>query len=803
MGAPNELGPESLRSNCDPDQFDFNTTADIADAPLIVGQPRATEALQFGVELRDNGYNIFALGPAGVGKRFLIGHFLSEEASKRATPPDFCYINNFTDPQKPRLLALPAGAAVGLKRDIDDLIDDIGTALPAAFETEEYQSRLHALTESIRSRPAALFEQLQEQAREKGLSMLQTPMGIAFAPARGGQVLTPEDFEKLSAPERERLQNDIEAMQEEVQKILRQAQRWERELHEKVRALNHEVASFAVAHLIEDVAARYREHPNVLAYLSDVQKDVTENAREFLQLHEEKASARAVPVFAEAVFSRRYRINVIVDRSGLKGAPVIYEDYPTYENLIGRIEHLAQMGTLVTDFNLIKAGALHRASGGYLIIDARKVLSMPFAWEALKRVLSSRQVRIEPMGQAFSMVSTVALEPEPAPLDAKVVLTGEREIYYLLCAYDPEFGQLFRISADFDDELERNTGNQRQYARLIAALIKSHELQPFDRTAVARVVEHSSRMASDGEKLSLNVGRISEVLCEAAHWSRRGGRDVVTGEDVQRAIDAQTFRSDRVRERIRTEILRNTIFIQTDGTQVGQVNGLSITQLGNFLFGRPVRITARVRPGKGEVVDIEREVELGGPLHSKGILILSGFLGAKYASDYPLALSASLVFEQSYSGVEGDSASSAELYALLSAIAQAPLRQWLAVTGSVNQHGQVQPIGGVNEKIEGFYDVCSHRGLNGQHGVLIPASNVKHLMLRHDVVDAVREGRFHVYPIETIDQGIEILTGLPAGDRDSTGAWPAGTIGRLVQERLLEMARKQVAFAKAERGEGV
>ncbi len=535
----------------------------------------------------------------------------------------------------------------------------------------------------------------------------------------------------------------------------------------------------------------------MLAYLTDVQKDVTEHATEFLQLHEEKQSVQAGTTLETSVFSRRYRINVIIDRSELQGAPVVYEDQPSYENLVGRIEHVAQMGTLVTDFNLIKAGALHRANGGYLVLDARKVLSMPFAWEGLKRALLSHQVRIESLGQALNLVSTVALEPEPAALDAKLVLIGESWVYYMLCHYDPEFGQLFKVSADFDNELERNPDTHLQYAKLIAALVREHKLPPFDRTAVARVVEHSSRLAGDAERMSLNVGSIDELLRESSHWARKSDRTTVTAADVQRAIDAQKFRSDRIRERVQTEILRNTIFIQTEGAQVGQVNGLSVSQLGNFSFGRPVRITARVRSGKGEVIDIEREVELGGPLHSKGVLILSGFIGARYALDHPLALSASLVFEQSYGGVEGDSASSAELYALLSAIAEAPIRQWLAVTGSVNQHGQIQPIGGVNEKIEGFFDVCIKRGMNGLHGVLIPASNVKHLMLREDVVEAVRSGKFHIYPVDTVDQGIEILTGLPAGERNADGKYAAGTIGALVQQRLFDMARKLIAFAKS------
>jgi predicted ATP-dependent protease len=427
---------------------------------------------------------------------------------------------------------------------------------------------------------------------------------------------------------------------------------------------------------------------------------------------------------------------------------------------------------------------------------------MPFAWEALKRALQARQLRIESLGQAMSMVSTVSLEPEPLPLSVKVILIGDQSLFYLLCRFDPEFGGLFKVSADFDDQTERSLENQKKYGRLVASLVRKHDLRPLDRTAVARLIEHSSRLAGDAQRLDLGVGHLADLLRESDFQAEKAGVSVVTVSEVQRALDAQIFRSDRIRERMRDGILRNTIFIDTQGEALGQVNGLSVLQLGRFAFGQPVRITARVRPGKGEVIDIEREVELGGPLHSKGVLILSAFLGARYASDFPLALSATLVFEQSYSGVEGDSASSTELYALLSAIAGAPIQQSLAVTGSVNQHGLVQPIGGVNEKVEGFFDICAKRGLTGSQGVLIPAANIKHLMLRHDVVDAARSGRFHIYAVETIDQGIEILTGVSHGSRDSSGNYPPQTIGARMQERLREMAQKQIAFARAAEGTG-
>jgi lon-related putative ATP-dependent protease len=493
-------------------------------------------------------------------------------------------------------------------------------------------------------------------------------------------------------------------------------------------------------------------------------------------------------------------VNVMVDHSATTGAPIVYEDHPTVQNLMGRVEHTAQMGTLVTDFNLIKAGALHRANGGYLILEARKVLLQPFTWEELKRALRSQEIRLETLAQTLSLISTVSLEPEPIPLDVKVVLLGERLLYYTLAQFDPDFAELFKVAADFEDQMDRNADGHLLYARLIASLARKEQLRPFDRGAVARVIERSARLAGDAEKLTAHLRSIVDLLREADYWAGEAGHQVITADDVQQAIDAQIRRLDRVRERVQEEIQRGTILIDTEGATVGQVNGLSVLAVGQFAFGRPSRITARVRLGRGEVVDIEREVALGGPIHSKGVLILASYLGARYVPDRPLSLSASLVFEQSYSGVEGDSASSTELYALLSALAELPVKQGLAVTGSVNQYGQVQAIGGVNEKIEGFFDICRARGLTGEQGVLIPASNVKHLMLRHDVIDAVAAGQFQVYPVETIDQGIELLTGVPAGERDAQGAFPEGSVNQRVEARLVALSEKRLAFGVPERG---
>jgi len=805
METVKRLEAAQLYQRTDPEQFAFETTADLDDLEDPIGQSRAVEAMEFGTGIERKGFNVFALGPTGMDKRAFVRQFFEGQAQDEPVPSDWCYVNNFEEQHKPRAIRLPPGKGVQLRQDMEQVVEELRTALAAAFESEEYQTRRQVITEEFKERQEQAFKGLQEQAQERDFTVLRTPAGLAFAPVRDGEVLSREEVEKLSEEQRQRLEQEAEALQEELQKILRQMPSWQREMREKTRELDHEVAGFAVGGLMDEVREKHSDFPEVVEYLNAVRKDVVENASDFFPSDQDPANVLSALLSGGGpprgrggpASLRRYRVNVVVDHSSSEGAPVVYEDNPTYQNLIGRVEHMTQMGALLTDFNLIKAGALHRANGGYLLLDARELLLQPYAWEGLKRALQSGQVRIESLGQMLSLVSTVSLEPEPVPLDVKVALVGERMLYYLLWQLDLDFADLFKVAADFEEQMDRSEGNQLLYARLIATLAHRDGLRPFDRGAVARIIEHSARIIGDAEKLSTRMRNISDLLQEADYWAGKSGNDVVSADDVQRAIDAQIYRSDRLRERAQEAILRETLLIDTEGESIGQVNGLSVVQLGEFAFGRPTRITAQVRMGKGEVVDIEREVELGGPIHSKGVLILSGFLGGRYAEERPLSLSASLVFEQSYSGVEGDSASSAELYALLSAIAEVPIKQSLAVTGSVNQHGRVQAIGGVNEKIEGFFDVCKARGLTGEQGVLIPASNVKHLMLRQDVVEAVSAGQFHVYPIEFIDQGIEILTGKPAGERDEGGNYPSGSINGLVEQRLGELAAKRAEFSAA------
>jgi lon-related putative ATP-dependent protease len=637
--------------------------------------------------------------------------------------------------------------------------------------------------------------------------VLQTPSGLAFAPTRQDQVLPPEEFQKLPPEEQKAIEQNISTLQEAMQAALEELPRWQKEMRSQVRALNKEVTAFAAGGLITDLRNNYADYSAVIDYLSALENDVIENARRFLEetesAQQEEGGSPSLDLSRPGRgqgLTRRYQVNLLIDHSQSTTAPVIYEDNPTVQNLIGRVEHMAQLGALVTDFNLIKPGCLHKANGGYLILDARKIIGQPLGWESLKRALRSGSIQIESAGQIMGLTSTISLEPEPIPLKLKVALLGDRELYFLLTQFDPDFDELFKVAADFDEHMEHTSDILQKYAQLIGTLARRNNLRPLHKTAVARVIEHSGRMIGDSERLSAMMNTIADLLREADYWASEAEAEIVKDDHVQQAIDAKIYRLDRMRSRMQEMVVRETILIDTTGEAVGQINGLSVLAMGDLAFGKPSRITARVRLGKGEVIDIEREVELGGALHSKGVLILSSFLGSRYAPDFPLSLSASLVFEQSYGGVDGDSASSTELYALLSAISEVPLKQSLAVTGSVNQHGQVQAIGGVNEKIEGFFDLCNTRGLTGDQGVLIPQANTKHLMLRRDVVDAVAAGQFHIYPVATIDQGIELLTGQPAGEPDESGNYPQASINGRVQKRLKELAARQRSLADDSNG---
>ena len=793
--AINNLKASELYNRCDISQFDFKTTANLESLPEVIGQERAVDAVRFGVGIQRDGYNLYALGPKGIGKYSLVRRYVEEKAESKSPPSDWCYINNFKQPHKPNALELPSGMGHQLSIDMDQLIEDLHVAIPAAFESEEYRTRSQVIEQELSEHKEQAIDEIQKAAEAKNISLIHTPTGITLAPIRNDKVISIEEFKNLPEKERKQIEEDTELLQERLLKALHQAPQMEKEAREKISVLNREMAAYAVGNLVDALRKKYHDQTAVIEHLNDVEKDVVEHFRDFLRpLGEKPSFLEAQLTGAEQTSDTRYRVNAMVVHDTDGGAPVVYEDNPSYLNLIGRVEHRAHLGTLETDFTMIRGGALHQANGGYLILDALKVLIQPFAWEGLKRALQSHEIRMESLGQMTSLVSTVSLEPQPIPLEVKLILLGDRRIYYLLSYLDPEFSELFKVAVDFDDRMDRNVDSQKLYARLVGTMVHDEKLLEFDSAAVARVIEHSARMVSDAEKLSTHMRGLRDLLRESDHWARENKHEIVGRVDVQQAIDAADHRADRIRDRVQEEIERGTLFIDTTDNKVGQVNGLSVIRLGNFSFGQPSRITARVRIGGSKVIDIEREVELGGPIHSKGVLILSGYLGSHYMLDHPLSLTASLVFEQTYSEVEGDSASSAELYALISALSDVPVKQSLAVTGSVNQHGEIQPIGGVNEKIEGFFDVCSKRGLDGTQGVIIPASNTKHLMLRDDVCEAVEDGKFAVYCIETIDDGIELLTGMTAGQRDENGNFPEDSINARVEAKLRHFSSKMHAY---------
>lgn len=805
MSPSRELAPSALYRACDVEKLGFETTRDLEDLDHLVGQERAIEAIHLAASIPHEGYNLYVLGQEGTGRHSLVERYLQGKARGEKPASDWCYVNNFDESRQPRAIELPAGKGRALAEDMRQLIDDARASVPAAFETEDYRTRREAIQSELQEEQEAAFEEVSKRAKERGIGIIQTPTGIAFAPMKDGETLGPEEFNKLPQEEQERLVHETEEVGKELQAVMRQAPDRIREARRRIRELDREVALWAVGSLIEELTHKYQEHAQVVDYLQQVRKDIVENISLFRTTPEDQSQmqqlfgGRGAAVDSEqSPATQRYAINLLVDHGGAEGAPVERERNPTYHQLMGRVEHISQMGTLVTNFQLIKAGALHKANGGYLVLDARKLLTQPFAYDALKRALQSRELRIESLGQAYSLVSTVSLEPEPIPLSVKVVLVGERLLYYLLQSYDPEFSTLFKVSADFEDEVPRNDENTSLYARLLATVAKNGSLKPLHRLAIGRLVEESARQAWDAEKLTARIRPIADIMREADFWATKKGSDLIDLEAVERAIESHIRRSSRIRDRLKEEILRETILIDTQGKTVGQVNGLAVLQVGDFAFGKPSRITARVALGAGKVIDIEREVELGGPIHSKGVFILSSYLNATYSSEEPLSLSASLVFEQSYGGVEGDSASCAELCALLSALSDLPIDQSFAITGSVNQRGEVQAIGGVNQKVEGFFDICAERGLTGSQGVLIPQANVKHLMLRRDVREAAERGQFHVYAVDHVDQALEILTGVPAGKAATDGSFPEDTVNHRVRARLSDFAEKRRKL----RGEG-
>ncbi|MDH7488715.1 MAG: ATP-binding protein [Anaerolineae bacterium] len=803
-----EVPPDQLRRACtaELEAVGFASTAELGRLDSIIGQERATRAIEFGIDIPSYGYHIFAMGPVGVGKMTTVQRFLEQRAGTRPTPPDWCYVNNFANPDRPEAIELPPGKAIVFRKQMEDLVQRIQESIARAFSGEQYEEHRAQLIREIDDRKRQVLEEINQYANSQGFALVSTPGGLMVGVYEGGKVLIQEEYQALPEERRRQLEAMQPAVQAEMERRFRKVRALDDEARTRLQNLDREIGDFAIRHLFEPLKQEYEGIHDAQVFLDGVYRDVLDNLALFRSLAQppeagKEQSDPAAPQSRPQSPYDRYRVNVLVDNSQTRGAPVIVESTPTCRTLVGRIEYRAEFGTLVTDYSMIKAGALHRANGGYLVVEARKLLQDPLAWDCLKRALRDRKIAIQEIAQQFALLSTTSLEPEPIPLDVKVVLTGEPHIYYLLFELDPEFAKLFKVKADFAEEMDWAGENVMNYARFIATRCADEGLPHFTRDAVAKVVEYGARLVEDQQKLSTRFAFVADLVSEAAYWAQRSGHDLVQAEDVQRALDEKRYRSSQVEERIRESIMADILMITTDGLKVGQVNGLSVSYLGDYAFARPTRISCQTMLGREGVMNIDRESKLSGNIHDKGLLILERYLAGKFAKDRPLSLAASLCFEQTYTEVDGDSASAAELYVILSAVTGIPIRQGIAVTGSVNQYGEIQPIGAVNEKIEGFFEVCKARGLTGEQGVIIPSRNVRDLMLREDVVQAVREGKFHIWAVSTVDEGIGILTGVEAGERDEKGEYPPDSVnGRFLaqmeeNERL--MRRRWPVEAKA------
>lgn len=807
------LKSKELYTKCDPRKFKFSTTAELEERLSALGQDRALSAVEIGINIQSKGYNLFCLGPEGTGKTSLVKRVLVEEAKKRSTPEDWAYVYNFDEPYKPHAISFPAGAAAEFAKDVDKLIETFSSVIPSILESDEYKASLSIINEKYKQYKEKYIKMLQKKAKGKSVSLLHMPVGLVVAPVKNGEVLSPEAFEELPEDEKKKLIEDLNQMQEEIENTAQDMPQWEEKQRKESNDLREKFLKIAVKKPIDELHAKYKGHRGANEFLKSIQKYIVANIDEFLPAPETPMTANPDGNGADdplsALFSKfkqpeedkyaKFKVNVIVKHEPGAGAPIVHLDHPTQGNLVGKVERIQQYGALLTDFTLIKAGALHDANGGFLLIDARKLLIQPYAWDSLKRALASKTIKIEAPSEETTF-TTISLDPEPIPLNVKVILTGDEELYDMLSERDPDFSDFFKVEADFGVLMDRTPQNEVEYAKLIGSLSKKKKLRSLNKQAVAKVIEYSSRLAESSEKLTAHIASIGDLLREADYWARKSKANQIGKNHIEQAIEAQIYRSDRIKQAMQEQIDKGTILIDVEGAKVGQINGLVVYNFSRNSFGKPARITAQARIGKGEFINVEREIDMSGPIHSKGVLILESLIANRFAKYSPLSLSASIVFEQSYGGVDGDSASSTEYYCLISAITGLPIKQSIAVTGSINQFGEIQPIGGVNEKIEGFFDVCAHHGLNGEHGVIIPRTNVKDLMLREDILKAVDEGLFHVWAVDTVDDGIEILTGIKAGTMDKHGRYPKDSVNHKVQESLEYYYKQYAKYAKETHG---
>ena len=797
------LSPDDLYRRCDPKRFPFRTTGDLPPLDGIIGQQRALDAIDFGLNLQSAGFNIYVLGESGTGKASAIRSFISKKAESEIVPPDWCYVHNFRNPADPIAIWLEPGRGGELQKDLQELVAHLKVEFPRVYESKEYKRQKNAATEEFQKKQKELFDALEREAEARGFRIKAAMGGFSIvAVGTSGEPITEEEFNALDPERKEALREDGKQIQEKLDDAMRLLKKEEKAAAERLRELERHVALSVLGHVVEDVKNRYPNNEKVLAYLDAVREDILANIEDFKAVPEETPpplpflrAQKQEPDFT------RYAVNVLVDNGNRKGSPCIFESNPTYYNLFGRIEHKLQFGAAATDFTMIKPGSLHKANGGYLVVNALDLLRNLFSYDSLKRAIRNTEVKIEDVWEQYRLITTATMKPEPIPLDAKVILIGSPDIYYLLYGLDEEYRELFKVKADFDNRMERTDENLMKYAAFVSTKAREERLLPFDASGVARVAEYGSRLAEHQEKLSSKFSDVANLLREAHYWAKKTDADIVTGTHVEKALDEKIYRHRRIEDRLQEVMAEGTLIVETSGEKMGQVNGLAVLDMGDYSFGKPSRITAAVYAGKRGVVNIERESKLSGKIHEKAVLILSNYLGRKFAARKPISLSASITFEQLYGMIEGDSATCAELYSLLSAISGVPIRQSFAVTGSMDQNGDVQPIGGVNEKIEGFFDLCRLRGLTGSQGVIIPGRNTRNLMLKNEVVDAVREGRFRIHAIDRVEEGIEILTGLSVGEAGPDGLYPAGTMNRLVEDRLTEL-REAVRKEEEEKGTG-
>ncbi|MGB9822912.1 Lon protease family protein [Thermodesulfovibrio sp.] len=794
-----KLQADEVYKKCDHNIFDFETTEELQPLAGTIGQDRAIASLEFALNLPAKGFNIYALGEQGTGKMRAIRTLLSEKVKKEPVPPDWCYLYNFKNPDAPVAVSLPAGRAIEFQKDMENLVNTLKVEIPKAFESKEYDKQRNKILEDFQQKQREWFSTVEEEAKAKGFAIRKALAGLIIVPVkRDGEPLTEEEFQALDPDTRKRIDELGKMLQDKLDDVVRAVKEAEKLVKDMLIRLERQIALDVIEQPIEEIKKKYSFNGKIIEYLDAVKEDILNNIQDF-KIQEE--TVPPMPPFMkiqrEVSFSK-YSVNILVDNSATEGAPVVYEPNPTYLNLFGRIEYKIQYGMAITDFTMIKPGSLHKANGGYLVIDAMALIKNLFSYDALKRALRSKEIRIEDVWEQYRLITTTTLRPEPIPLNVKVILTGTPFLYYILYNYDDEYRELFKVKADFDIRMPRTEENIKKYAQFVSLCQKEEGLLPFHKSAVAKIVEYGSRLAEHQEKLSTQFSSIADLIRESHFWAKKDGKNQVYEEHVNKALEQRVYRSASIEEKLRELILEDVLIVETSGRKVGQINGLAVIDLGDYSFGKPSRITARVYLGKAGIVNIERETKMSGKIHEKAVMILSSYLWSKYAIKKPISLSASLTFEQLYEMIEGDSATCAELYALLSSIAEIPLKQNIAVTGSMDQKGEVQPVGGINEKIEGFFELCKIRGLDGTHGVIIPRRNMKHLMLKEEIQKAIKDGAFHIYAIDYAEEGLEILTDMPAGELGQDGTYPEGTINYFVMKKLDEMSE---LFKKKEKEE--